>query len=108
MKLKKYIHIRHSKTEKQQIIPLYSRDDDRDGKKLCLLTNNGKKTETVYANLVSDGDPLASSLVIRKDDKVFRAEKYDEADTIPLTRFYHIVKYDRLNVRRMPLASAMG
>lgn len=94
MKLKKYVHIRHSKTEKQQVIPLYSRDDDREGKKLCLLANNGKKTETVYANLVSDSDPLASSLVIRKDDKVFRAEKYDEADTIPLTRFYHIVKYD--------------
>lgn len=90
MKLKKYIHIRNKTTEKQQIIPLYSLKEDVGNKAVNLLSGE----DVVYAKLGTPGESLSSKLIFCKRDRVYAAQKLDEADTIPLNRFYHIVKYD--------------
>lgn len=90
MKLNKYIHIRDSKTEKQQLIPLYSQKDDV-GKPSLNIVDDG---DVVYAKLLKEDGPLASKLKVRSRSSVYMAEKLDEKDTLKLTRFQYTMKYN--------------
>lgn len=53
--------------------------------------------EKAFAKLINDGSELSSALHVRKGENktVYTLEKYDKADTLPLTRFHHIVQYNK-------------